>query len=114
MLKVTFLLYVLACSGRNIGGFVVEYWLLSFGVCFGDFEMTLDDEILGIFMEICDEILMVFTMYFLAPWFSVQGFELGFLDTSVQTIFFYAMFMLHVILYFVYQVSLLELVTYHA
>ena len=27
---------------------MVEHWMLSFGVCFGDFEMTLDDEILGI------------------------------------------------------------------
>jgi len=36
--------------------FCGECWLLRFGVCFGDFEMTLDDEILGIFMEICDEV----------------------------------------------------------
>ena len=51
---------------------MVEYWLLSFGVGFGDFEMILDDEILGIFMEICDEVLMVFYHVFLALWFSVQ------------------------------------------
>ena len=63
--------------------------------------LDLDDEILGIFMEICDEILMVFTMYFLAPWFSVQGFELGFLDTSMQTILFMSClcFMSYCILY---------------
>jgi hypothetical protein len=61
---------------------VVEYWLLSFGVCFGDFEMTLDDEILGIFMEICDEVLMVFTMYFLLRGFLCKPY--------------YSMFMFHV------------------